>query len=260
VTVAEVKTILRITDEYFQEIGILPHKVANRNAVIIQIASDTLGTCVYSSADYKTSQSWDKFLVVDRTSSTTISMGDSIAINYKLAELDSWIAEMIPIVESDIIDYCNNSFPDVRTRMETSNLILTSKTSSVPAKINNPDALFSSRGFAPGAIFIEGNGRNNGLVYIDSVSDSVMSLSTNYDLYADSQYSGMYRLTRVNWPQDMKRVIAYIIQYNLIRLKDPGVGNKSIGGISLGYESVAGGGYSPSIYQAIARHRLAYIS
>jgi hypothetical protein len=255
-TVAEVKSILRITDEYFQEKGTAPKKIANRDASIIQIAGDTNGTTVFTSGDFKTSKSWDDYFIVGPTSTSAFSTGDTIVVNYKLAELDSWIAQMIPIVESDLIDYLNNSFPDIRTRLVTSDLVFTAKTSTAAAKITNAEKLFTSRGYQAGiAIYIEGNGHNQGLKHISSVTDSTLTLSTDDDVYPDTQYAAMYRLSRVNWPDDMKRIIAYIIQYNLIRLKDPGVSNKSVGGVSLGYEPVSGGGYSPSIYAAIVRHK-----
>lgn len=133
---------------------------------------------------------------------------------------DTQIATIIPYIQNWIIKYLNNRFLDNYVRMESSTLCFNSGT---PAKITDSSELFISDGdvltyFYSGMdLDIHGTYRNDKIVSVETVEESTLTLSSGHTLIdEDAELNRTYvLLTRVNWDDGIKPVIADMIYYKL---------------------------------------------
>lgn len=263
---SEVKNILRISDGYVENESITmssmsPKKLANKgNVNIIYVAADannsTEGTTYYTtSADFKTtSDPTGAVLVKKKTTTSTIGDTQTIYIRYTYNQYDTLIDDLIPQVKADLLEYLNNTFPDEQTQYSGNFQILSS------GKIRDTEQQFKLEGFESGMDFIlSGSARNGGVYTASSVTSEYITVDSKSSLLkevATDFYGGrIIKITRINWPIGLKIPISKIIWANIDRIKNNNIKSKSIGPMSITFESLENGGYDKDIYKALNKYK-----
>jgi hypothetical protein len=268
---SEVKNILRIADGYVENESVTmssmsPKKLANKgNVNIIYVAADannsTEGTTYYTtSADYKTtSDPTGAILVKKKTTTSTIGDTQTIYVRYTYNQYDTLIDDLIPQVKADILQYLNNTFPDNQTQYSGNFQILSS------GKIRDTEQQFKLEGFEDGMDFIlSGSARNGGVYTASSVTSEYITVDSKSSLLNEKStdfYGGrIINITRVNYPVGLKIPVAKIIWANIDKIRSDNVKSKSIGPLSLTYESISNGGYDQNIYKLLQKYKYTKMS
>ncbi len=263
---SEVKNILRITDGYVENEAVTftsmsPKKLTYKgNVNIIYVAADsdnsTEHTTYYTtSADYKTTKDPAGYTLIKKKSTTsTIGDTDTVYVRYVYNTYDTEIDDLLPQVKADILEYLNNKFPDNQTQYSGNFQILSS------GKIRDTEQQFKIEGFEDRMDFIlSGSDRNGGVYTASSVTSEYITVDSKSSLlkeFTTDFYGGrIINLTRVNWPIGLKRTIAKIIWANLDRAKSDNLKSKSIGPLSLSYNSLKDGGYDETIYNELKKYK-----
>lgn len=170
---------------------------------------------------------------------------------------DDRINTLLPIVQDEIICYLNNLFPDRNTKYIFSDYTLTNDTKPT---ITDNDSQFLIEGFAAGMdIALEGTDRNKGVYSIASITASVITLSERDELLdevsSDEYGNASIRITRINWPKGIKRIMAYVIWENIDRAKNQNIKSKSLGPSSITFMDLESGEYSPWIINGLKKVR-----
>ena len=133
---------------------------------------------------------------------------------------DSDIAFFLPLVEKDIIEYCNNGFQDGYIYRESATALkFVRGDSDTYDYITDTEAEFIEKGFRDGIDFVvEGGYSNVGLYSVDSASTGKLTLDEfgvleNQDLddTADDHLIGRVRISRVKWPDAIKLPAAKMV-------------------------------------------------
>jgi len=264
ITRAEVKTLLQIENSYTENESITftsmaMSKLANKpNVNIIYVSKSTINsteTTRYSTLDYYTTQDAGRSELIKRIDTGTIGDTQTVYISYTYNDYDSYIDNLIPKVQADIVEYLNNIFPDKNTTYLSGSLEFYSS----GAITDSDNARFEIEGFTTGMdIAVEGTYRNRGIYNINTLTTDKITLSTNDTILdecsSDEYGSGAIRLTRVVWPQGLKNLIAQIIWYNIKDVRAKDIKSKSIGPSSVTYTDLGSGGYPDNIYKGLARY------
>lgn len=160
------------------------------------------------------------------------------------SDYDTDIAFLLPYVEKDIIEYCNNGFQDGYIYRESASALeFVTGDSDTYDYITDTEAKFSERGFKDGMdIVVEGGWTNVGLYTIDSASTGKLTLDEygvlvdqDLDDTADDHYAGSVRISRVKWPDALKPVAAKMVWHLIDNAKPTDVQSESIDDYSVTY-------------------------
>ena len=176
---------------------------------------------------------------------------------------DTVIQSLIPIVEDDVVRYCNTAFQDKH---------IYSEGSALAAVRGDPDTITDSMsnwvkyGFLAGMdVFIEGgNGSNLGVYQVATVAAATLTLTSVTRLVSqdiddtDDQPLGVMRVSRINWPRGIEWPAAQMVWYHAKNPVATGeVVSEKIDDYSVTYS--AGGSptaYPASILAGLNRYRL----
>ncbi len=262
---SEVKNILRITDGYVENEAVTmssmsPKRLSKQYVTnILFVAGDTLNstkTTYYTTSEYKTTTNKGSYTLINKnTTSSTIGDTQTIYITYQYNQYSTLIDDLLPQVKSDLIQYLNNTFKDVQTQYSGSHFQLLSS-----GKIRDTEQKLLIEGFQNQMDFIlEGSKRNSGIYNASSVTSEYITLGSNDSILNEKstdEFGGrIIQLTRIRWPIGLKKTVAKIIWANLDRVKDDNLKSKSIGPMSITFESLESGGYDPSIYNALRKYK-----
>ena len=266
ITRAEVKTLLQIDNSFAENESVTfssmaLEKLDNKpNVGIVYVSASTVNstnTTRYTTLDYYTTQDSAKAELIKRIDTGSIGDTQTVYVSYTYNDYDSYIDDLIPIVQADIVEYLGNTFPDENTRYEGSHFELLSSDVSV----NDTEEDFLIEGFSTGMdIALEGSYRNVGIYTISALTSAKMRLTSAQDTIlaenSTAEYGGNnIRLTRIKWPIGIKPLVAQIIWYNLDRIKSKEVQSKSLGPSSITYMTLGSGGYPENIYKGLERYR-----
>jgi hypothetical protein len=165
---------------------------------------------------------------------------------------DALIDALIPIVQGEIIDYCNTHF--ARTILNSSNEEYEgSNTISFTALTKTITDTSSNLPFAAGQdVYIAGSRYNDG--HVSLVTAGTGSMVTSEVLY-DEVAGADVTIKLVVWPKALKMIVADMIAYK-ISGKENGVVSESISGaISTNYAKEYGS-YPETIYTALNKYRV----
>lgn len=268
---SEVKNILRITEGYVENEAVTmtsmsPKKLANKgNVNIIYVAADndnsTAHTTYFTTDNYKTTEDPVGYILIKKllttstsTSSTTIGDTQTVYVRYTYNQYDTLIDDLIPQVKADLLEYLHNYFPDHQTEYSGNFQILSS------GKIRDTEQQFKIEGFQNNMDFIlSGSARNGGVYNASSVTSEYITVGSNDTLLKErstDEYGGkIINIIRVNWPIGIKRSVAKIIWANLDRAKSDNIRSKSLGPLSLTYNSLKDGGYDETIYNELKKYK-----
>lgn len=263
---SEIKNILRITDGYVENESVTmssmsPKKLTYKgNVNIIYVAADsdnsTVHTTFYTTNDYKTTRDAAGYTLIKRKAdSSTIGDTQTLYVQYTYNQYDTEIDDLLPQIKSDIVEYLNNSFKDVQTQYSASHFQLLSS-----GKIRDTVQRFKIEGFQDDMDFIlEGTERNKGIYTASSVTSEYITIDTQSTLLKEvstDEYGGrIIQITRINWPVGLKKTIAKIIWANIDRAKSDNIKSKSIGPLSLSFNSLKSGGYDESVYNELRKYK-----
>ena len=187
------------------------------------------------------------------------------------ALIDTWI----PIVQADIIEYCNNAFRDrMISRRAVGGIAFvrgsTLTSSNSPDRITDDDEELSTNegaGFKSGMdIIVEGSVTNDGVYTVDTVSSAALSiLSTGVFISQDQddyytgagQGIGAILISRVSWPKPLKPIAAKMIWSQISDAKPGNVQSESIGDYSVTY--VNGNAYPDRVVRGLDKWRNAVL-
>jgi len=168
------------------------------------------------------------------------------------ATRDARISAMIPQIEADIVEYCNNDFtnPDITF---TGDFVPTVSAGPVYTLVCS-DGGISAVSFASGDQFVlSGTVRNDGRLTSTTFADTVVTVSDV--LVAEAEVSAT--ITLIQYPAGIQIYAARMIAYQLSHMADAGLVSESISKYS--YSRASGGasdaGYPQEILRGLDRWR-----
>lgn len=163
---------------------------------------------------------------------------------------DTQINTLIPMVESDLIVYCNNLFLDTDIRFSGSCSITKISTTY---KIECAGGGMDLTGFAIGdTILLQGSLRNDKYYTISGINANYIQVSES--VVAESARD--MQLTLTSFPSALKIYISKMISYQMNHANDSGITSESIGNYSYSRGSNSGdAGYPSEILKALDKWR-----
>jgi len=165
---------------------------------------------------------------------------------------DTLIDALIPIVQDEIVEYCNSHFAKTILNMDNENFeggdtisfIASTKT------ITDSDSGFP---FSSGQdVYIYGSKYNDG--HYSVLTASAGSLTVSESLI-DEVEGAAVTIKLVTWPRALKMIVADMVQYK-INGKDAGVTSESISGaMSMGFGNEIGS-YPESLLSGLNKYRV----
>ena len=134
---------------------------------------------------------------------------------------DTLIQTLIPIIEDDVIRYCNTAWQDRYIYRESGGSIAFVK--GDPDTITDSESLFVAYGFADDMdIYVEGaSGTNQGVHTIASAKSGVLDLTTSNQIInqdpddTNAHAMGAVRISRINWPTGIQWPAAQMIKFRV---------------------------------------------
>ena len=183
------------------------------------------------------------------------------------ATYDTVIQSLIPIVEDDVIRYCNQAFQDKYIYSEGSAL---ATVRGDPDTITDSESNWVKYGFlALMDVYIEGgNGTNMGSYEVASVAAGTLTLTSVNTLIdqdiddTDDQPVGILRVSRIKWPRGIILPAAQMVWYHIKEGKPTDVVSERIDDYAVTYSSGSGAQmqYPTRILQGLNKYRMAHLS
>ena len=192
-------------------------------------------------------------------------MIDMIADRAQIKELlqitnttyDAVITELIPIVQKQVIDYCNSRFWQNRVRYTASTFSFTARSGGSMAYISDSDSGFTDSDvhFYSGMdIYVDGSYNNDGHYQVDTVAAGTLTLSQYDNLVAEDTGEGV-TIYKVDFPAGLALPFAQMINYNLQKSISTGVKSERIGEYSVTYADAGGTMYPANIVNQLKPYR-----
>lgn len=174
---------------------------------------------------------------------------------------DSKITALIPHVQNDILDYCNNYFCDSAIYIEReAGLAFVGGTSAGASRdyITDDNQDFTSAGFADGMDVAIVGGSNSGMNTISSVTTGTMKMISTGDFVdqdQDTSYNhvGPILISRVQWPRGIKKIAAQMVWHLIDDPKPKDVKSESIDDYSVTY--AGDNEYPKRVIQGLNKYR-----
>jgi len=174
---------------------------------------------------------------------------------------DDLLNRLIPIVEDDIRQYCNNGFRDANVYISSGDISFTQNSTS--ADVINIDA--GTDGFvdalfkAGQTVQVRGSYNNDGFFDVETVSSAAMTLySSTSRPYFDplvTEDEGVYvMINKVDYPNALKNVMAQMCRYKLSNY-DYQVASESVSRYSVSYNMDSASGYPKTLMSGLNRWR-----
>ena len=170
---------------------------------------------------------------------------------------DAEIEALLPIVQDDLVEYCDNLFLDPLISYYVSQLTYVKGDADT---VTDGQSLFVSKRFAAGMdVFIDSNNTNRGIYELATVAAGTLTFTTSSELvsmaYDDSSYpSSGARIAMMNWPRPLKMVAARMVWYLISRNKPTGELSENIDGVQQAYDRTRS--YPREIMQMADRYKL----
>ena len=179
---------------------------------------------------------------------------------------DTVIQSLIPIVEDDVVRYCNTAFQDK---------YIYSEGSALAAVRGDPDTITDSQsnwvkfGFLAGMdVYLEGgNGTNLNAYQVDSVAAGTLTLASVNKLISqdiddtDDQPLGVMRVSRINWPRGIEWPAAQMIWYNVKTPAATDIASERIDDYAVTYaKGGSQGQYPQRTLSLLNKYRLAHMT
>jgi len=177
---------------------------------------------------------------------------------------DPLIDTLIPIIESDIREYCNNGFNDGNVYLSSSEISFTHNSTSADT-INldistNEDGFVDAQFKADQTVQVCGSYNNNEFFEIASVSSTALTLyenseMANFDELLTEDESVLVRIDKVTYPKALKNSVAQMCKYKLSQY-DYSVKSETVSRYSVSFNEDLSGGYPKAIMTSLNRFRI----
>ena len=153
---------------------------------------------------------------------------------------DTVIQSLIPIVEDDVIRYCNQAWQD---RYIYSEGTVLATVRGDPDTITDSESDFVKHGFLAGmTVYLEGGtGTNMGAYTLDTVAAGTLTLESVNKLIdqdiddTDAQPMGSLRVSRINWPRGIELPAAQMCWFHVKNGKPDDVISERIDDYAVSY-------------------------
>jgi hypothetical protein len=174
---------------------------------------------------------------------------------------DDLIDRFIPIVESDIREYCNNNFVDDEVYLQSSGISFTANTTSGDT-INLDVATngFVYAQFKDGqTVYVLGSYNNDGFFEVETVSSATLTLYTStsrpyFDELVTEDKDVYVSIFKVLYPNALKFVVADMVNYKLTK-QDHSVVSETVSRYSVTYNRDTLNGYPKSLMAGLNKWR-----
>jgi hypothetical protein len=170
--------------------------------------------------------------------------------------------QLIPVIEDDIRQYCNNGFQD-RHVFISSGLISFTSPDTITIDIATNGVGFVASQFKDGqTVQVQGSFNNNGFFDVETVTSTVMTLyaqakrpyfqtlvTEGYTVYPRNIF-----IEKVVYPPALKNIMAQMINYKLAS-HDYGVQSETVSRYSVTYNTEYANGYPKTIMSSLNRWR-----
>ena len=180
---------------------------------------------------------------------------------------DNDINRLIPYVQEDICDYCNNHFQDKYVYRESVSYIsfIRGTTGDSGDVIIDDDDKFLEKGFLSNMdITVEGGSANVGMHHIASAAAGQLTLdstgvliSQDPDDTGDNNWIGEIKISRIKWPTGIKLPVAQMIHYLVEHSKPNDIKSESIDDYSVTY--VGSHAYPDRVLMGLIKYRMAVL-
>lgn len=165
-----------------------------------------------------------------------------LRISTGTTDYNSLIDTLIPIVQEDVAEICNNEFFLRDVYVVGTGIAFTTSTGGGD-KITD-----SSSGFldddhpfvASQDIVVNGSKHNDGFYELASVSSGTLTLDSSGDVIAEAA-DEYIKIAQVKWPKGIKPTVAKMIWYHIENNKAPAPKSEGLGGYSVQHEDSIGG-------------------
>ena len=156
---------------------------------------------------------------------------------------DTRITALIPIVEIDLLEECNNTFTNKSISFGGT---CTITTAGSVYKIECSDGGMDEVDFAVGDwIWLAGSTRNDGYYSIASIDDKYIEVD---EILVAQATSSTMSLTLISIPAAIKIYFAKMVAWQLYHIKDDGLQSESIGNYSYSRSALASDAGYPSTF------------
>jgi hypothetical protein len=168
------------------------------------------------------------------------------------SDYDTYIAQMIPIMQEYITDYCNDVFLNKNLYIDGPTFSFTSRT------VSDSDSGFVTAGFVSGMdIYIEGSDSNDGLYSLNTAAAASMTTTSTAPvskLFVTEDAGAYLTIYHVQYPQALKMACANMIGYQMSKQNLENVSSEKIGDYSVSYADVTGE-YPNNILQTLKHYK-----
>jgi uncharacterized protein YqfB (UPF0267 family) len=176
---------------------------------------------------------------------------------------DEQIDMLLPVIESDIREYCNNGFRDKDVYIASGEISFTHNAGSADT-INldigtNENGFVESQFKAGQTVQVQGSYNNDYFFEIESVSSTAMTLYTPakrpyFPVLVTEDEDTLVLIYKVVYPSALKNIEAQMLNYKLSN-RDYGVSAETVARYSVTYNTDFINGYPGSIMSGLNRWR-----
>jgi hypothetical protein len=177
---------------------------------------------------------------------------------------DELIDQLIPVIEDDIRQYCNNGFRDARVYVSSGEISFTHNTAS--ADTINLDIGTNEEGFvdaqfkAGQTVQVQGSYNNDGFFDVETVTSTVMTLYARasrpyFQALVTEDEDVNIVINKVLYPSALKNVVAQMMNYKLTN-HDFSVSAETVSRYSVTYNTDYVNGYPKSLMTSLNRWRI----
>lgn len=162
---------------------------------------------------------------------------------------DTLIAAWLPIVEDDIIEYCNNSFID--QDISFTGDITQTVTGSVYTLDCADGGIVASHITSGDIIYLEGSDRNDGYYTTTALTDTKITVTEPIKAHAEAELT----VYLVKFPTALQIYLSRMISYMIHHANDAGITSESIGNYSYARSVISDAGYPADVMCGLRKWR-----
>ena len=180
---------------------------------------------------------------------------------------DNDIERLIPYVQEDVCDYCNNWFKDKYVYRESVSYIsfVRGTTGDSGDVIIDDDSKFLQKGFLSDMdIVVEGGGANVGIHHVASAAAGQLKLDSTGEIISqdpddtdDNNWIGNIKISRIKWPKAIKLAVAQMVLYLIEHPRPSDVKSETIDDYSVTY--IGSHTYPQRVADGLRKYRRAVV-
>jgi len=166
-------------------------------------------------------------------------------------DYDYLIETLVPVIQADIVHYCNNSFINSTMYCHT-DLITFSSTGSIAT--NDTSCELTDYWMSGSVLSVSGSIFNDNYFSVSTAASSY--INTNESIVTESSATGKdIIITRVEYPRDLPMIASRMIKYNISSQDDNNVASESLGDYSVSYVDIGANSYPSNIVKGLDKYR-----